>query len=100
MADTGVRFADGQRFVHFVISLEQCVDGPVADRMSGELQSTLHRGADHGNEALVGYESHTAVFGIANGVDLTEPPRFAHVSAPGEHPAIEKCFDANYAKRI
>ena len=89
VSDARARLPDRHFVRHAFIGIEQRMDRAVAHGVCGELQSALHGGAHHGGESLGRNEEHTAIGGIGDRIDLTQPPRGPHVGASGEHATIE-----------
>ncbi len=88
--DTRSLCSHGELFVDFLIGLDQCQHGRVTHRMGRKLQIVLQRKPGHMHQILLWNKADSAVVGIGDRIDLTLPPRFAHVGAAGQHAAVEE----------
>src|SRR5437588_2868494 len=75
------------------------MDGAVADAVRGELKPALNGCAHHLLQAILGNEPDSPVSRVNDPVHSTDTPRFAHISAAGEHAAIQVGLDADDAQQ-
>src|SRR5436190_1456672 len=66
MTDARQRVFDRHGFVHFLISVEKRVDGPVTDRMRGVLQAGFDGGTHHGHQTIRWNESDATIIRVTN----------------------------------
>src|SRR5215207_3827084 len=100
MADTSAPGLDRPLATHLLVGVEQSMDCPVADGVSGELQPALRCRSYHAAQTLGRNEEHTAIGRIRNAIDRTHAPGRPHICASSEPPAIEKGLDPDESQPI
>ena len=76
------------------VRFDHGIDRRIALRVSGELQIVREREFGNLIQLLGLDEADASIFGIVDRVDLADTPRLAHVSAAGQHAAIQEHLDA------